>query len=158
MRTDIQRFSVLQGVQISNSASLFDTLLASIIGILKCDEATAMTFMGKRLVREKRSTFFSEEVLQLDDAIDLFDYNDREHVKGDTKKEANQLDYLADFVVELSSKRTEMATAKKQKMDQNKPVLPRVLTQEEAAIYCPPNGHIWISNHKRSFHGHLEKS
>ena len=33
-----------------------------------------------------------------------------------------------------------------------------MLTQEEAAIYCPPNGHIWISNPKRSFHGSLEKS
>ena len=43
-------------------------------------------------------------------------------------------------------------------MDQNKPVLPRVLTQEEAAIYCPPNGHIWISSQKRTFHGHFEKS
>ena len=33
-----------------------------------------------------------------------------------------------------------------------------MLSQEEAAIYCPPNGHLWISNQKRSFHGHLEKS
>ena len=158
VRTDIQRFSQLQGVHISNSASLFDTLLGSIMGILKCDEEAAMVFMGKRLVREKRGTFFAEEVLQLDEAIDLFDYNDREAVKGDIKKAGKNLDSFNDFVVELSTKRSEMAAAKKQRQDQNRPKVPRVLSQEEAAIYCPPNGHIWINNQCRKFHGHLEKS
>ena len=46
----------------------------------------------------------------------------------------------------------------KQRVALNKPRLPRILSQEEAAIYCPENGHIWINNQKRSFHGHLEKS
>ena len=81
------------------------------MGILKCDEEAAMAFMAKRLVRDKRGTFFSQEVFQLDEAIDLFDYNDREHVKGDMKKAANKLDALDDFVVELSTKRGELASA-----------------------------------------------
>ena len=74
-----------------------------------------MGYMEKRLVREQRSTFFSEEVLQLDDAIDLFDYHDREHVKGDIKTAANKLDSLEDFVVELSAKRSDISSAKKKR-------------------------------------------
>ena len=46
-RTDIQRFSQLQGLHIPSSASVFDTVLASIMGILKCDQETAMGYTGK---------------------------------------------------------------------------------------------------------------
>ena len=45
----------------------------------------------------------------------------------------------------------------KKKTDESRPQLPRVLTQPEAAIFCPPHGHVWVSNYTREFWGHLEK-
>ena len=65
---------------------------------------------------EKHSGAFTEELMQLDAAIDLFDRNDQEGVKQDMRQAQNKLDSLDEFVVELSEKRQEMEGRKKQWM------------------------------------------
>ena len=157
-RTEVQRFSELFGVVITPSASLFDTLIASIQGILKTDDETTLKYVGRRLVREKVSSAFTDQLLQLDIAIDLVDQNDKEAFKHDIKHAQKQVENLDEFIVELAQHRQSMEVKKKKKMDANMPRLPRVLTQPEAALFCPPEGHIWVSNHRREFWGHLEKS
>ena len=107
-RTEVQKFSELFGVVISPSASLFETLTASIQGILKTDDETTLKYVGKRLVGEKLTSAFTDQFLQLDIAIDLVDRNDREGLKNDIKHAQKHVENIDEFIVELGLRLTSL--------------------------------------------------
>ena len=114
-RNSICDFAGLDGIGISDSASLFEAAFAATKGVLKCSDEQALTFMGKRLAQDKNAQAFAAELMELDCAIELFDHTDQEALHNDTKAAARNLDTIENFEIELQGRRQYMAKAKKKK-------------------------------------------
>ena len=156
-KTEIQRFCANGGFKIASSASLFDTLMSAVERILGLTGEKALEVVAQRQCTQKHSQAFAEELLQMDAAIEIFDQADRQSLNDDMKGAQSKLDNIEDFKVQLAEARSTVFAAKRQKALKDRPVLPRVMSQEEAAVFAPPSAHVWISNYRTEWWGHFLK-
>ena len=155
-RSEIHRFCGLGGVQIGPGASLFDTLLHAAQCILGLTGEKALKVMSRRLQLERHSQAFAEELLCLDLAVGLFEATDKQGVQDDMQKAQSKLDSLDDFMVEYAAQRQEVVAAKRQKALANRPVLPRILSQQEAKAWNSCKCFHFDFHHQARMVGHFE--
>ena len=91
-RTDIVRFGSLNGVGTPSGGSLFETLMAAIIGVLQCSESEALEYAAQRLVSTTNDQRYADHPLNMDAAIEVVDYQDR-HGVIDSQKAAIREQY-----------------------------------------------------------------
>ena len=73
----------------------------------------------------------------LDVAMDFFEPQDRDALKSDIKAAEAKEESIADFTVELASQRQAMEKKKTQKFASQRPKVPHIYTQAEAAVWAP---------------------
>ena len=96
-RSEIIRFSKLKKVDISSGASLFQTLMEAVMGILKVDEVRAMKIVARRLPHDKNQLHFSDYLLGMDSGIELIVYHDKQQVQDEQKSVCYKLDGIEMF-------------------------------------------------------------
>ena len=107
-RSEIIRFSKLKKVDISSGASLFQTLMEAVMGILKVDEVQAMKIVARPLPHDKIQQHFSDNLLRMDSGIELIDYHDQQQVQDEQKSVCYKLDGIDNFRFELAQKRQDI--------------------------------------------------
>ena len=91
----------------------------------------------------------------MDAAIEIFDASDKQSLNDDMKGAQSKLDNIEDFKVQLAEQRSSVLAAKRQKVLNDRPKLPRAIIQDEAAVFAPPRAHVWISNYRTEWWGHF---
>ena len=94
--------------------------------------------------------------MEFDCAIELFDHTDHEALRSDINSAARSLDSIENSEMALQSRRQDMTKAKKKRSYAGRPEPPASMSQEEAAMWVPPHSHIWISNSRDQWWGHLK--
>ena len=153
-RTNVQKFAELGEVFINGASSLFETLFQAVKGLLNCTDEEAMPIMGKRLADQNVSQAFADEMRGLDVAMDLFEPQDRDALKSDIKVAEAKEESIADFKVELASQRQTMEKKKKQKLASQRPKVPHIYTQVEAAVWAPAGCSVWLGTTRPEWWGH----
>ena len=164
-------------MEVDDNTSMLDCLLHMSKSTMGCDDADAMSYISKRLVRKAHKDYKSMQILaDVDEAAACLDHTDEQVVKDEKEKgKAAKLDYTT-FREEFRVKRKEVraagvaAPAKgkgrgkggKAKAMPAKRKLPdkmEMMPQPVAKTYMPP-GKCWIwqqrsSNSWATRYGHL---
>lgn len=170
-RTAIARFAALRKVEIPSGAGLFDTLYATTMQILSISEGDALAIVGIRIAAERNAMQFSEELLEMDAAIEIIDSRDRDEVQQERKAATNKKQDIDTFSKAFRAKREQVRTlcAKKAKpgnrgrgggsssSSASRPaVLPKTITQAEAKQFLPAGCAVWRSNTRNEWWGHCK--
>ena len=141
-RGEIQKFVALKGVHVDKSASLFGTIFQAVMGVLKCNEARALEITSKRMATEKNSEWCAEQLLHMDDAVQLVDYNDKEKYKQANKAAEESQESINEFCEEFKLMKMDLRArqdkGKKRKGDPTRTPIPHCMSQPEAKLYVPP--------------------
>lgn len=173
-RTEIARFVALRKVEIPSGASLFDTMYIATQKILGLSDADVLAIVGLRIVAERNSMHFGEELLEMDAAIEVIDCKDREEVQQERKSAGNKKPEFETLSKAFKEKRQEVQAAAKPakrptttalKSDarggasssSSRPaVIPKTITHAEAIQYLPPGCAVWRSNTRNEWWGHCK--
>ena len=72
------RLSALSGVVVEGGHTLFQTLMQAVQGVLHVDEHRALDICKVRISNDRNAEHFTEQLLNLDEAIELIDTHDKE--------------------------------------------------------------------------------
>lgn len=155
-------------VTIPGGASLLDVVWALSTHLLGGDEASTLTVCGRRLAVLERQELWSEELEQMDEAIEVLDQNDRKKAKTlksdlarcreETKEFKESFKVKAQAVRASSTTRSVLGRRKP-------PTAPRLrvppfpaqnITLEFARRFIPPGASIWVGRGEGTWQGHLE--
>ena len=84
-RTDILRVAIIKGVDTPSEGSQFETIMAAIICALQCSESEALEYAAQRLVSTTNDQRYADHLLNMDAAIEVVDYQDRQGVVDSQK-------------------------------------------------------------------------
>lgn len=163
-RTVVTRFAALKQAAVDSGASLFEALLSVTKQILHFDDEQALDLVCKRLPAEWNATHYSERLLELDQALEVIDINDREEVKATQKQAESKLDDIGVFSGEYKQKRQAVTEAKASSGAKRRrrvassssgpSVLPKTIPQSEAKRWIPEGASVWRSNTRNEWWGH----
>lgn len=169
-RTAIARFAALRKVAIPAGAGLFETLYAAIMQTLDISEGDALALVGIRIATERNALQFSDELLEMDAAIEIIDSRDREEVQQERRSDSAKKQDVETFSKAFREKREQVQAAtanKKAKTGQRSrggassssahpKVLPKTITQAEAKQFLPLGCAVWRSNTRNEWWGHCK--
>ena len=157
-RGEIIRFAALKGVHVEGGSSLFTTVLQAVMGVLKCPQERALEITSTRMATEKNSEWCAEQLLNMDEAVELIDHNDKEVYKQANKSAEEKQESMKVFCEEFQLMKQEQisknAKGKRRKGDPSRSPIPHIMGQEEATLYVPPSVSIWQCNVRREWWGH----
>ena len=153
-RQDVAKYAKLMNITVSPGTTLFGALMEAVEGILKCSHERAVAIVSQRMAASQRDELFAENFLQMDEAIELIDKNDREVVAQEQKKAEDAKEEAMLFRKEFELARQRVGQPKKRQKADNRPPLPHTTDQATARVWVPPTCHIWLSNVKPEWWGH----
>eukprot|EP00969_Alexandrium_andersonii_P203749 9002740-Alexandrium_andersonii.AAC.1 len=102
----------------------------------------------------------SQEIAQLDAAIETFDHFDQDAVVGEKQRASRRVEDRQALASEYVAKKHALAQAssgskRAKKGPQKRTALPSTIPQAEAKRYLPPDAHIWRGLVRGEWAGHL---
>jgi len=160
-KASVAKFSEHFGVAVEQGSSHLNLILTAVQGVLSCSEDAAIAISHSRIIALHRDTMMSQEIAQLDAAIETFDNFDQEKVVEEKKRAARRVDdrkELAEEYVERkrANDRKELDKKKTKATLRKKTTIPSTIPQPEAKKFLPPNAFIWRALQRGEWAGHLK--
>ena len=173
-RAEQEEFAEAYGLDTPEGLTNFGLLFFILSKITKESDEKVLDLMRARLGAETLNVMFCDEVLALDEAVEVLDKRDREHVfreqaeipgkKAARNQFRNEYKAKRAAVNKAAAERVAAAAAKAKAKAKAKPKADPVpppkypeafdVTQQEMKVFCPPGGHIWRSLTRKEWHGH----
>jgi len=150
-------FGRLAGAVVPNSAKLCAALTIVVTKILCLTaKSQALDIISQRLAVNDDSQSFVDALLEIDEAAEVMDKQDLEHLTTEQKaaqaSKAQAQDFSSDFV----NSRQRLAAAQPRVMAPRQTPLPERIEQHEARIYVPPGASIWRGiTGRETWNGHM---
>lgn len=121
----------------------FDVVCSMTQHVPGCDELRAATISHTRLVRTSDDATCSNDLLELDEAVEVLGRGDHKVVKNEQQSIKRAIDQRLDSAQAFNKKFVEVAPKKKDCSSKKTVELqdfPDVVAQSEARNHCQPNG------------------
>jgi hypothetical protein len=170
-RTFVMEVGLNRGIEVERGVSIFDTLFTVIrqgLGLAD-NEDQVMEFISLRLHVNSLKESFAESLLEIDEAIDVFDRDDHQKVKNEQISTKVALAERGELAASFRGKRTVLRAAKSSAVASSSgsggsrsaaPAAPdrtrwtSDVSQEDAKRLIPPGSSIWRGLYKRLWCGH----
>lgn len=166
-RSDIVRFAALGGVVINEAASLCDSVLQAVQGILNVSDDQALDIVSQRVGQNDLPETWASTILEVDEAAQVLERSDMDLVVAEQREVARCRNAEASFVQAYRQRRFDAAArattrpGKGGRRAQGKAktapaALPSSFDQRAVRQFCPPGAHIWKGVTKQNWNGHME--
>lgn len=153
--TELAPFADLWHIDLSDCENDFQILFAMVKGALKCTDRTTIDILSQRLAACDLNEAYMKTVMEVDEAIALFDNMDLQEVHAEQKKAATRLEHKDDFAKAYKERAFIIRQACKEKvMLMEKKKYDTQISQAEAKTMIPPDTSIWRGLTRQEWCGH----
>ena len=161
--SDLHNIAKYLKADVKKSDSLFQCLLQLAMHVLKCSEKEAMDIISQRLVQMQAKNDFSQELLDIDEAVNCLEKNDMEEVSKQQSKSVERQMQYDDFVEQYKELKARAAPKAKAASKgggagKDKVVVRKLphdlshISQKDAKLLMPPQSYIWKSRSDGCWH------
>jgi hypothetical protein len=157
-RSVIVEYATYFKIAVPAGSSLFEVLCCVIGSYLDLNEVEALRYVHMRMVSLARSTRFSTELLEIDEALEVLDHND---IHAVTERQKTALETLASknaFINEYVLAKSKHAGGEPPPSVGKKwpAAVPLVFPQADVKKYAPPGASVWRGNIRAEWCGHAK--
>lgn len=154
------------GLELSGCSSLCEVVFRMVQGVLGVDDLECANILSLRLARNDISATYSQQITNLDEAIDCMDAHDAKRVKEEQREVENERRERAVFVSEYGVRRraiddSRLAGRRKAKAKAKsaaaptRPVFEGVIPQSVAKGFLPVGASIWKDRTRGAWNAHV---
>jgi hypothetical protein len=153
--TDLSPFAELWNIDLSDCSSLFNVLFRMVKSILQCSDHEVMDILSLRLSADDINASFIDTVLEIDEALSLFEHTDLQEVKAQQQKASSGSTTRKAFGTEFKAKKLAVRLAAKEKISlPKKRRYETLISQGSAKELLPPDTSIWRGLTRQEWCGH----
>ena len=156
MRSELDQFCPWWKISLAGCTSFIQVLFRMVQGVLKCSDGETMTIISQRLASMDLRASYLPSLLEIDEAISLFDKHDVQQILQAQQQGEVSLDEQKEFTDSYRKMREVVREKAKEKIKLQKVLnFPDgITTQEEACPYIPPGCSIWRGLERSEWCGH----
>jgi hypothetical protein len=159
-RTEITDLCKAHGIAVTPQDSMYKFLSGAVSGVLDCSDDTLLEVLSMRLTDSEVCNEFSSTIQEIDEAMEVLEYSDREVFKSEQVSAAEKVVARSKFESEYREQAKLFRLAKERKNTKKRKVergtLPTEISQKDAKKFIPAGCSIWRGCTRGSWQGHCK--